>query len=326
MAPRSTDSVRGTILFHSPCFDGVASAVLTHDCLSAKAGWTRIALKAVNYQLSGRWLQAPLRPNTAVVDFLFHPMATFWADHHTTAFLDGSSLVPGNRRNRWLAYDATALSCASLLKHHFSSRFRHRATQFDELVGWADKIDSADYASPEQAMSMDLPAVRINLSLMSQGTSAFAPQLVRWLLQEPLERVAARRTVSERAAKVLKKLRAGLTAVQKSARLTDDGIVVFDIDQTTLPIPRYGPYHFFPSARYSVGLVRTGAEAKVTAMRNPWRRFNSVPLGGVMARHGGGGHHRVASVVLRNEEAAKATEVLNRVLADIRKGERQLVR
>jgi len=51
-------------------------------------------------------------------------------------------------------------------------------------------------------------------------------------------------------------------------------------------------------------------------MRNPWRRFESRPLGQIFRRYGGGGHQRVASVLLRNK--AKAESTLNAILSDIR--------
>jgi hypothetical protein len=81
-------------------------------------------------------------------------------------------------------------------------------------------------------------------------------------------------------------------------------------------ISRYAPYLAYPNARYSIGILPYRNGAKITAMRNPWRRFESRPLGQIFRRYGGGGHQRVASVLLRNK--AKAESTLNAILSDIR--------
>ena len=50
-------------------------------------------------------------------------------------------------------------------------------------------------------------------------------------------------------------------------------------------------------------------------MRNPWRRFKSVPLGEIFGYYGGGGHQRVASVLI--EDAGKAESMLNAIVKEI---------
>lgn len=308
----------GVLLFHAPCFDGAVSAVLAHDFLRRRAGWTGIALEGVNYDAARGWLRRRLKPHTAIVDFLYHPQAHFWADHHATTFLGASVRAHRQRRNRsrWLVYDVTAPSCAQLLQQHLERAFGHRTHAFDELVAWATKIDSADYATPSEAMSMDSPALRISLSLAANGPGGFPEKLVALLLERDLAAVARHPEVARRADRAWKRLQVGLDRLKASAEMAGD-IVVFDVHAAKAAVPRYGPYLFFPDAKYSVGVVRSKGEAKVTAMRNPWRTFESVPLGGVMARHGGGGHHRVASVVLKGPRARNASDVLRAVVDEI---------
>lgn len=314
----------GRLLFHAPCFDGIASAVLTHDFLSSHAGWSEIALKGVGYKESRSWLRQRLGPRTAIVDFLYHPQAVFWADHHATPFLDEQTEKDFGARAKdaCLAYDAAAPSCAVLIQRHLQRVFNYRNHRFDALVTWATKIDSADYGSPAEALSADIPAIRLNLSLAVSGPAGYPERLVRWLLEDDLDAVSRRPSVSKRVLRATRQFRAGLDRIGKAAVIRD-GIVVFDVNGSSAQVPRYGPYHFFPEARYSVGLVRRGREAKVTAMRNPWRQFESVPLGGVLARHGGGGHHRVASVLLTGNRAQKASMVLQDVVAEIQGGSKR---
>jgi len=57
---------------------------------------------------------------------------------------------------------------------------------------------------------------------------------------------------------------------------------------------------------------------KITAMRNPWREFRSVRLGNIFQKYGGGGHDRVASLLLPYERVDDAKILLHRIVADIR--------
>lgn len=67
-----------------------------------------------------------------------------------------------------------------------------------------------------------------------------------------------------------------------------------------------------------MGIIRYADGARVTAMRNPWREFKSVPLGKIFSRMGGGGHARVGSVILPASHAGEAPTVLNEVVDAIR--------
>ena len=116
-------------------------------------------------------------------------------------------------------------------------------------------------------------------------------------------------------------IEAGLDRVRETVRLDGPDIAVFDADSSDVLINRYSPYHFFPKARYSVGIVRTADAIKITAMRNPWRQFPSVYLGKVFKRFGGGGHQRVGSVVLRGSNVEDAERVVKQLVREIRNEE-----
>src|ERR687894_646492 len=84
-------TVRGACLyFHSPCFDGIVSSVLALDFLEGSQHWTFDQLQPVDYDSRTNWLSKPPRKPFAVVDFLYHPDAECWADHHQTSFLEPS--------------------------------------------------------------------------------------------------------------------------------------------------------------------------------------------------------------------------------------------
>jgi hypothetical protein len=315
----------GSLYFHSPCFDGIVSAVLAWDFLDVQDGWTNPALRPVNYDLRETWLSQRLEQPAAVVDFLYHRGIEFWADHHPTAFLTRTARADFEKReNARLIYDQGAGSCAALLWERLYKVFGHRNVRYAELVRWADKIDSARYASVEEAMISRAPALRLTRGLALGHTAGYCESLVRALRDKSLEEVADLREARERFEQVQTLAVLGLDKFKRGAHLEEDGIVVFDVDGRGVIVSRYAPFYFFPEARYSAGILRGESGAKVTVMRNPWREFAGVPLGRIAERLGGGGHQRVGSIVLRGRRVGRGASLLSTLISEIRKAERSV--
>ncbi len=147
----------------------------------------------------------------------------------------------------------------------------------------------------------------------------YCARLVRELRSATLAQVAKLPEVRRRSEQVRSMIEAGLNQFHKGARLEDDEIVVFDVESTDVIVSRYAPYYFFPQARYSLGIVRSEAGARITAMRNPWREFPSTPLGRIFEKFGGGGHERVGALLLPGNGATKAKVILRQLFREIRK-------
>jgi hypothetical protein len=310
------------VYFHSPCFDGMVSSVLAWDLLEIQEGWCIQEFHAVNYQSKSEWLSTKLSPNAVVLDFLYHPDARFWADHHSTTFLTEEAKRDfENRRNRWLIYDKRIGSCALLLWKHFLAAFGYRNQRYQDLVDWADRIDSARYVSVEQAIFGMEPALQINLSLAGDGGPEYCTNLIKLLKSQTLEYVASLPEVRERSALAESLIREGMRRFVKGSRLEPDGIVVYAVDSTDVIISRYAPYYIFPDARYSVGLVVSPDGVSISAMRNPWLEFPSLPLGEIFRRFGGGGHQRVGALIFPSEQAAQARPILDQILSEMRREE-----
>jgi hypothetical protein len=305
-----------TIYLHFPCFDGVVSAVLAGEYLEKKYGWKTQGVVPVNYSERAAWPTHTLTKPAAVVDFLYHPDADFWADHHQTTFLT-AELEQRYRQadSANLLYDPEAPSCAELI---WRKSYRLlREPRFREMVEWAHRIDSARYGSVEEAVLGDAPALRINFSFLRDSSPGYCTFLVESLRSKSLAQVAASRQVAGHYQSVRKAIQSGQKLFQRASHMEKDGIVVFDVQQAgDALLSRYAPYLAYPTARYSVGIMDSGDGAKITAMRNPWRRFKSVPLGQIFSQYGGGGHQRVASVLLKDAQEAKRT--LGAILNDLR--------
>src|ERR1041384_1629871 len=308
----------GHIYFHSPCFDGIVSSVIVWDFLAIHQKWSDAILHSVNYDAREGWLSSKLESPSAVVDFLYHPGTQLWADHHQTTFLSHAARFDfEKRKSKWMMYNPRSDSCARLIWNQIKEACAHKNRRFQTMVQWADKIDSAHYESVEEAIFGDAPAMRIRSSIVLPGAREQAEDLIRALRVDSLEVVASLPTVSDRHNQVLSLTEVGLNRIKESARIQSNGIVVFDVDATDVIINRYAAYYFFPAARYSVGAVRSTKGTSITAMRNPWREFESIPLGTIFEKFGGGGHQRVASVFLPTDRASEYGLILKRIVQEI---------
>lgn len=304
------------LYFHSPCFDGAVSAALASEYLEKVRQYPEVQLHGVNYHLRDSWVSSELQRPSAVVDFLYHPSAELWVDHHATPFLgDEARSDYDRRRGPDIFYDNTASSCAVLLWRRWKAALPQLGSHFEEIVRWADRIDSACYDSVDEAIYFTAPALQISLALAMYSGDGFSQHVV-WLFRtHSINKVAARPEVEAAFmfGRHLQKL--GQIRLEKAIRLTEDGIAVFDVNAEDVLVNRYAPFHSFPDARYSAGIIRKAGQAKLTAMRNPWLKFPSAPLGKLCEKLGGGGHQRVGSVIVRD---GNPEESLSTLVAQIR--------
>jgi len=309
------------LYFHSPCFDGLVSAVLLSDYLRTSAGH-QIELHPVNYHLNETWASLELAKPAAIVDFQYHPDASIWYDHHATAFLTPAFEEHYRRRREPLVVFARTLPSCSLLI--WNQRLPMTGDHHEKVLA-ADIIDSARYESPQQAVFDDRPAFLINATLAIGETDEYTKYLVGELLTRDLAATAQLPVVQQRFQEFRRMRGLGMQAfrptpdleAQDGYTLTDD-ILLFAVDDAGGIISRYAPFTVAPEARYSLGVIRSGDRAKITAMRNPWREFESVPLGNIFKTFGGGGHQRVASTRLHGKNRGALIETLFKVRDAIR--------
>jgi hypothetical protein len=308
------------IFFHGSCFDGAVSCLIASDYLGSGLKPRNLSFRPVNYEVRAGWLSDHLSEGAVVVDFLFHPDAEFWADHHPTTFLsrEAERMFLGARRPDWL-YEPDARSCAGLMYRWLAKERGHRNPHFEDVVGWAERIDSADYDSVEAAVFPTHPAPAVSQSFAVRPEPEYSVRIVRLLerFSGNVVAVASDSVVREAIEEASRRTKIGVERLKVAAEQDSDDIIVFDVDENDALISRYAPYVVAPSARYSVGIVRRGGEAKITTMRNPWRSFPSVDLGELCKRFGGGGHQRVGSILLHGPEVRRGAEIVRALVKSI---------
>jgi hypothetical protein len=291
----------------------VISGVLTTLTLEKFRRWKFKTIHPVNYDRQKDWLSTSLPRHTAVADFLFHPQAEFWVDHHPTSFLAPELQATFEQRKdaNWI-YDGSSGSCASLLWRTVASSL-HGDQRLEEMVYWAEKIDSAAYTSVEEAFSTAHPALVLSKSLAVKADAEYCRFLITTLRTASLDEAVRMEEVQTRFVCAQERSALGLERARQRMRLIDN-VAVMEVENDGVLISRYSPYYFHPQARYSIMTIRSTYGTKITAMRNPWLDFESIELGKFMRQFGGGGHQRVGSLVLQEGEEGKAPQIVAQLL------------
>lgn len=314
------------VFYHDKCFDGACSA-----SLFSRFHRERIAPGAT-YEFCGLLHRAGALFNeadfigdeNAIVDFKYSasPKITWWFDHHLSAFLSAEDqqdfqrgLADGRFADRRF-YDPQYISCTSFLAHIASTRFGFDAAPVAELVKWADIVDGARYPSPEAAVEMAEPAMKLTLVIESTQDPKFIPRLIPLLTSMPLEDVLKQPFVSELLPPLLERHQKSLALIRDRSE-SKNGTIYFDItDQPMEGYNKFIPYYLHPEATYSIGLSKSSFRTKVSVGSNPWTKADPekmVNLASICERYGGGGHARVGAISFppdREDEARAAAKVI----------------
>jgi hypothetical protein len=306
------------IYLHKACFDGVASAAAAMWFLE-EAGRGRIqAFEPVDYDLRSSWHDLDLGPGACVVDFLYHRGALCWWDHHPTTFLDTAAEAHYRaRQSSTVAWDPDAPSCAGLIAGLAESQGYALPDHLRETARWADKLDTASYSSPDEAVLDHSAARQIALSFHVDSSAVYHEAIVRALASMPLEEVASLPASRPRLKEALRRYAQGIDLVRVHS-VFQRGIVVYDVAPSTEIVDRMIAYYLFPTADYAVGVFRTPGRVRVTCNASPWRRPVGPDLGKLFARLGGGGHEYVGSVILTGEGTDSIALVVEQIIGHLR--------
>ncbi len=319
------------VFYHDKCFDGACSA-----SLFARFHRERIAPGA-EYEYRGLVHRAGalfeeqefVGDENAIVDFKYSPSpaVTWWFDHHLSAFLtpeDHRHFLAGQQdpkiRERQF-YDPEYVSCTGLIAHIASTHFGFDATPVAELVRWADIVDGARYESPESAVAMAQPAMKLTMAIESVQDPAFVPRLIPLLTEMSLGEILEQPFVRDQLPELLERHREALELIRERS-VCERGTIYFDI--TDHPLEGYNkfiPYYLHPHATYSIGLSRSSFRTKIAVGSNPWTKVPAeemVNLAQICERYGGGGHARVGAISFPREKDDLARKAAAEIVAELR--------
>jgi hypothetical protein len=327
--------VQVRVFYHDKCFDGACSASLFtrfhRECITPGASYTyhglvhRAGALFDENEFTG--------DENAIVDFKYSasPRITWWFDHHQSAFLtraDHDHFEACQRDPVCAAhkfFDPTYTSCTSFLAHIAQTKFGFNTAPVAELIHWADIVDGAKYDSPEAAVAMAEPAMKLTLIIESAPDAEFIPRLIPLLTEMPLAEVLRQPFVADRLPPLLERHRQALDLIRSRAE-ERDGVIFFDITDHPLEgFNKFIPYYLFPQATYSIGLSKSSFRTKVAVGSNPWTKMDPakmVNLAQICERYGGGGHARVGAISFPQDKEDQARKAAQEIVAELRASQR----
>jgi hypothetical protein len=325
--------LRVRVFYHDKCFDGACSASLFtrfhRECVAEGAG-ASYEYHGLVHRASALFDESEFSGDeNAIVDFKYSasPRITWWFDHHLSAFLspqDQQNFLDckqdpacGGRK----FFDPNYTSCTGFLAHIASTQFRFDTAPVAELIHWANIVDGAKYESPESAVEMAAPAMKLTLIIESTQDPLFIPRLIPLLTEIPLAEVLSQPFVADLLPALLERHRQSIELIRRRCE-ERDGTIFFDIaDQPQEGFNKFIPYYLYPQATYAIGLSKSSFRTKVSVGSNPWTKADPakmVNLAQLCERYGGGGHARVGAISFPPGQADQARVAAAEIVAELR--------
>lgn len=314
---------RPLVIHYHRDFDGMVSAAVLSRVLAEVLG-EETRWQSVNYDQRRDWDGFERDRRFAVVDFHFHPRAEFWFDHHPTTFLTPDLRKQYVPSERW-RWDETSPSCPPLILGHAAEHWDYQAPErFVEMARWSDVIDAARYASVEQAIFGDEPALRIARALTAAPSLDFVDILVGAMREGSLDEIADRDDVEKAHQRASRNRDRALVQFPPTVQWKRSGVLCYDASSSQIRRERFAAFYHHPDIVYSVGVIPTRSGFHVTCGENPWNLpQEGVHVGELMERYGGGGHRAVGGANPPNlEEARRVAHEIGAILVRALDGDR----
>lgn len=310
---------------HGHCFDGLASAVMfTRLRQSLDGDRPTFVYRGCGYGVGQQRPDDRLLAGdeNAILDYRFSasPKLSWFFDHHRTAFSTSAErqLFEQRATSGRFFYDAECSSCTRLLERVGREQFNFRDSGLDELVRWADTIDTAGFESPEQAIDRSHPVMRMVSVVEHYGDDRFLTRMVPKLLETPLVEVAASKEITDRYKPLGKRHERFVERVKARAQRLGRVVFVDLTGEVQETVGKFVTYALYPDCTYSVvvSLMKNGV--KISVGYNPWSGHElDADISAICARHGGGGHPVVGGISFKAEDLAGAREVAREVVREL---------
>ena len=313
-----------TVATHGHCFDGLASAVVFSDLYAATHPGVDVAWNYRGFDYVARDAgvsEADLDgEDNAILDYRYtrSDRLTYYFDHHATAFrtdADREAFFAGAPAMGF--FEAEGSSCTKLIARVAEERFGVTIAREDDLVEWADRIDSARFDDVAEIVMSPPPALQLASYVERFGSNDVLPSLVARLRTGTIADALADDEIAARVKRLAKEKRAGLDVQREVARELGE-IVTCDLTQHgPLTVEKFGLYALFPRARYTTQLFASDGRVKLSVGYNPWSQKSCEHHIGELLRQFGGGGHKVvggASFASR-EEALSAVAIMTTALS-----------
>lgn len=317
--------MKALVATHGHCFDGLCSAVIFTRLLQHVEGkQLTFRYRACGYGVHQQTAdEVHLTGDVnAILDYRFTPSERlhWYFDHHRTAFADDAARAYFDERrstDRRFHFDAAKSSCTKLIYEVGKTTFG-LAAEFDELVRFADLVDSAAFESPLAAVTKTDPVMQLVSVVEHHANDDFIARTTAQLLSQPLHEVARSSEVQRRYAPIGKRHARFVEAVSSKAERR--GRVVY-VDLTEKPLETIGKfvtYALYPESMYSVVVVRLQRGFKISVGYNPWCGHSlDTDISSICARYGGGGHPVVGGISVADGQRERAQSIAQSIVDEL---------
>lgn len=146
----------------------------------------------------------------------------------------------------------------------------------------------------------------------------FIEQLIRDLIEKPLDEVATSAEVQRRFAPIVEQHRATLDTIRRKATFANRTVQFDLVDEGYEGFNKFIPYYLYPETTYSVALTRGPQRTKISVGSNPWAPYpRTHNIAKICERYGGGGHAVVGAVSFKPDEVEKARDAMREIVAEL---------
>ncbi len=281
------------IYFHRD-FDGMAAAAILADALAKSRNHSEITWEGVNFDRTLEWESFANGEEFAIVDFHYHPRASYWFDHHPTTFLDEQhqrDYVDTDSH----CFDPKSPSCPPIILQHAAQHWGYQAPEhFTELAKWSNIIDSAGFDSAEHALFGTEPALIVSRALTCSPNLQFHDTVVQLMRDQPLSQIAKHPVIEKCYARSSRNRDNAIDNFEDNIVLDNGTSLLADLRSKKIRRDRFAPFYLHPDLHFAVTLLPTRAGDHITVSSNPWNRpQTNFDLGELMKKYGGGGHQSV---------------------------------
>jgi hypothetical protein len=320
--------VRIRVFYHDKCFDGACSAAVFSRFYNERIrSGAEFIYTGLVHRAGALFDEREFDGDeNVIVDFKYSnsPKITWWFDHHESAFLTPADAEHFEQsQSTQFFYDPDFRSCTKFIASIAESHFGFNVAPVAELVEWADIVDGALYESPEVAVEMREPAMKLTMVMESTQDPGFIPRLIPLLASKPLAEIIAEPFIAELIPPLLDRHRRSIEIIRERSECKD-GTIYFDITDLSLEgYNKFIPYYLHRNCTYSVGLSKSSFRTKVAVGSNPWAPSPpTINLAKICERYGGGGHSRVGAISFEPNQFDRAREAALEIVAELRQADR----
>lgn len=308
------------LYFHDD-FDGMASGAVMLNFLRSR-GDDIISYNPIDYtpKVNETWVRFKFKKPFILVDFRYHPAASWWFDHHRSSFTAPalSSWGKSYKADKTHQSDSGHKSCCSLILAHLKKHYYYKPPRHIlELVKEVDIIDGALYKSPAETIELRSPAIKLGAYIYHEKSKNRRVDLINDFSNKALKEILSFEYIINQVKNAHKQLKSSPAYVKRNFILRGSAVFV-DGAKVSSDISHYMIYYLFPKIKYSVISEKIKGGYHLGAGFNRWQNNKfCADISRIMEKYGGGGHKTVGAVEKRSKKeimkiAEEVIEYLNK--------------